>query len=174
MAKKRPPREQAEKEFTDIFHAHADAIFRHCAFKVFDRQLSHDLTQETFLRAWKCIERGDTIENMKAFLYRIADNLIIDHVRKKKSLSLDELQEQGFDVGQDDLQTTQNRMELHRAMDMLHRLEDDYRKAIELRYVEGLSVSEIAEMTGEPPNTVSVRIHRGLQQLRSYLQMPHG
>ena len=167
---KRPPRDEAEKVFTEIFHEYADAIFRHCAFKVMDRLLGHDLTQETFLRIWKQIEQGKEIENMRAFLYKVADNLVIDHVRKKKPLSLDQLQEQGFDPGHDELPTTQNRMEVTRALEALHKLEADYRQVIHLRYVEGLSVSEIATMTGEPPNTVSVRIHRGLQQLRSHLR----
>lgn len=168
----KPSHDEAEKTFTEIFHAHADAIFRHCAFKLFDRQLAADLTQETFLRVWQQIERGKEIENMKAFLYRVADNLVIDHVRKKKAVSLDLLQERGFDPGQDDLPATQNRMEMQRALAALQKLEEPYRTAIQLRYVEGLTVTEIAALTSEPPNTVSVRIHRGLQQLRSHLH--HG
>lgn len=167
MAK--PSRADAEKIFTEIFQAHADAIFRHCAFKLLDRALAHDLTQETFLRMWQQIEKGRDIENMKAFLYRIADNLIIDHVRKKKSISLDDLQEQGFDPGQEDT-SAQSRLEMGRAMLALGKLEEPYRKVIELRYVEGLGVSEIAALTGDPPNTVSVRIHRALEQLRSHLR----
>lgn len=167
---RRPQRDEAEKIFTETFHAYADAIFRHCAFKLFDRSLAHDLTQETFLRAWQQMAKGKNIENMRAFLYRVADNLIIDHIRKKKSLSLDDLQEQGFDPGQDDLTNTQNRLEMERALEALGKLEEDYRQAIHLRYVEGLAVAEIAALTGEPPNTVSVRIHRGLQQLRSHLR----
>ncbi len=165
-----PPREEAEKEFTEIFQEYSDAIFRHCAFKVMDRQLGHDLTQETFLRAWNQIEQGKKIENMRAFLYRVADNLVIDYIRKKKSLSLDQLQEQGFDPGHDETGSMQNKIEMGRALEALHKLEEDYRQAIQLRYVEGLSVSEIAVVTGEPPNTVSVRLHRGLQQLRSHLR----
>lgn len=168
----KPSRDDAEKLFTEIFRTHADAIFRHCAFKLYDRQLGNDLTQETFLRAWQQIEAGKEIENMKAFLYKVADNLIIDHVRKKKSVSLDQLQEQGFDPGKDDLPATHNRIEMQRALLALDKLEEPYRKVIHLRYVEGLPVSEIAALTDEPPNTVSVRIHRALEQLRSHLR--HG
>lgn len=167
-----PSKDEAGKIFTEIFHAHADAIFRHCAFRLMDRQLGADLTQETFLRTWQQIEKGKTFENVKAFLYRVADNLIIDHVRKKKSVSLDALQEQGFDPGYNDLLSTHNRMEMERILHALHKLEEPYRRVIQMRYTEGLSVSDIAQITGDPPNTVSVRIHRALQQLRSHLR--HG
>lgn len=170
--RKRPTRSDAEQEFTTIFHDHADAIFRHCAFKLFDRSLAHDITQETFLRAWQQIERGTQIDNMRAFLYRVAGNLIIDHIRKKKSVSLDALQEQGFDPGYEDISMAENRLEMGRAMAAMEKMEEEYRSVIHLRYIEGYSVSEIAAMTGDLPNTISVRLHRGLQQLRSHLR--HG
>lgn len=171
MPKKRPSREAAEKIFTDAFSEYGDAIFRHCSFKLFDRQLANDITQEAFMKTWVCIERGDEFENIRAFLYRVADNLIIDYIRKKKSVSLDALQEQGFDPGTED-HTAEKSLEMQRAMSALHKLEEPYRTTIAQRYVEGLSVTEIAELTNDPPNTVSVRLHRGLEQLRSHLR--HG
>jgi PHP family Zn ribbon phosphoesterase len=64
--------------------------------QVFERDIAHDLTQETFLKTWKQISDGTKIDNIKAWLYRVAQNLVIDYVRKKKDSSLEELQADGF------------------------------------------------------------------------------
>ena len=74
-----------------------DAIFRHCYFRVFDRERARDLVQETFLKTWEYLTRGHDIENIRAFLYRVATNLIIDDSRRKKEISLEQLSESGFD-----------------------------------------------------------------------------
>src|ERR1043165_1036473 len=85
--------EAREKEFLDAYKQHADAIFRHCYFRVYNKDLAEDLTQDTFIKTWKYISEGKEIKNIKAFLYKVAVNLIIDHSRKKTALVLDDLKE---------------------------------------------------------------------------------
>lgn len=158
-----------QDEFDLAFDLYADAIFRHCSFKLFDRERSKELTQDAFMRYWECLQRGEKIENTRAFLYRIANNLIIDHIRKKKEISLDKLQEEGFEPGEESMASMHDRLDGQKAVRLLKKLDDPYRQALTLRFVEGLEVQEIADILEEKPNTVSVHIHRGLKQLRTYL-----
>jgi RNA polymerase sigma-70 factor (ECF subfamily) len=103
---------------------------------------------------------------MRAFLYRIAHNLVIDHYRKKKPVSLDDLSEQGFDPGVDTTQQLENQIDGAQALKMLDRIPSAYRDVIFMHYVGELSVKEIAETLNESPNNVSVKIHRGLEKVR--------
>src|SRR6266566_458854 len=97
-----------EQLFIQVYDQFADAIFRHCWFRVSDRERAKDLTQETFVKVWKILDRGESVENMRAYLYRIANNLIIDHYRKKKDVSLDLLQEDGFEPLEDKTEELEN------------------------------------------------------------------
>lgn len=158
-----------EQEFLAAYDQYSDAIFRHCYFRVFDRERGKDLMQEVFMRAWEYLNKGEKVLNMRAFLYRIANNLIVDESRKKKEASLDKLQEEGFDPGIDDTDKINSRIEHSRVVNTLQHLDDNYRDILVMRYMNDLSPSEIAEVTGESANTVSVRIYRGLKQLRTML-----
>ena len=90
------------EQFTKAYDELSDAIFRHCWFRIGDRERAKDLMQETFTKSWQYISRGEKVDNLKAFLYRVANNLIIDEYRKKKELSLDNLMVEGFEPGFDD------------------------------------------------------------------------
>ncbi|MDB4978060.1 MAG: polymerase sigma factor, sigma-70 family [Candidatus Peribacteria bacterium] len=161
--------ESIEKQFEEAYEKYSDAIFRHCYFRVFDREQGKELMQEAFMRAWTYLADGKTVDNMRAFLYRIANNLIIDYVRKKKEISLDDLQMKGIDPGYDATAEMQRRVDESSIMANLVYLEKDYREALVMRYIDGLSPAEIAQVLGESANTISVRLHRGLKQLRSHL-----
>ena len=168
------------KEFTTLFEKHADELFRHCVLRISDRERALDITQETFLRALKYADNGTTIKNYRSFLYRILNNLIIDEYRKWKTQSLDDLleNEEYTDVAEnellrdpiDALEDAMLRFDGERAMHALEELPEHYRSVIVLRYIDGLSPSEISNITGENENAVSVRIHRGLKKLRAILE----
>ena len=159
------------EDFLKYYDDLSDAIFRYCYFRVYDSELARDLTQETFIKTWEYISSGKQIVSMKAFVYRVATNMIIDHSRRKKPLSLDELTDsQGFDVPVDHRDELRGKLDLEIMLRHLEKVEEKYREAVLMRYVEDLSPQEIAEITGESPNNISVRIHRGLQQLRLILE----
>ena len=66
---------QADADFADAYDAYADAIFRHCAFRCFNRERARELMQETFIKAWDFLVSGKDIDNVQAFLYKTANNL---------------------------------------------------------------------------------------------------
>ena len=163
------PPTSLEEEFMAAYDDYADAIFRRCYYRVFDRERGKDLMQEAFMRAWEYMTRGEKVLNMRAFLYRIANNLIVDESRKKREASLDRMQEEGFDPGIDNTDHWHNKIEHARVLRTMKHLDVHYRKMLAMRYLSDLSPSEIASITGESANTVSVRIYRGLKQLRAIL-----
>ncbi len=155
-----------EQQFLDAYEKYADAIFRHCYFRVYNRELARDLVQETFTRAWNQISKGVFIENIRAFLYRVATNLIIDESRKKKAYSLDTLLEQGFSPAVDQQTDIEHKLEGQELMRIMRRLDDDDRQIVIMRYIDDLTPKEIAEILHLSENVASVRIHRAIKKVR--------
>lgn len=165
--------DNAEQIFAAAYEKYADAIFRHCYFRVFDQDRGKELMQECFMKTWEYLTRGKEIDNVQAFLYRTANNLIIDEVRrskKRKVESLETLQEEGFDVGTDeDSEAMKSKIGEERIIAILQQVEHPYREVLIMRFIDGLQPVEIAELLRESANAVSVRINRGVKKLRSLL-----
>lgn len=125
--------------------------------------------QEAFTRTWDYTRSGRQIDNLRAFLYRVLNNLIIDESRKKKSLSLEQLSEQGFDPGEDTRGHLADHLEVREVLKTLKGLSEQERQIIIMRHVDGFGPKEIAEALGTRENVVSVRLHRAVKQLRKIL-----
>ncbi|MDO8600761.1 MAG: RNA polymerase sigma factor [bacterium] len=158
--------------FIKAYDDFSDAIFRHCYFRVGNRELARDLMQETFTRTWTHISAEKPLQNIRAFLYRVATNLIIDESRKKKTSSLDGLREQGFDPGEDTREKLTASVDAKIVLRVLETLSPEYRAVVTMRYVDDFSPKEIAEVLGESENAVSVRLHRAIQKLREQSNEP--
>lgn len=164
-----------EKELYDAFLAiytdHADAIFRFTLIRVSDREQALDITQEAFTRLWKSLLEGKVIDHPKTFVFTVTRNLIIDWYRKKKSVSLESLAEpetnEPYESIPDDADLIQQAgAEGRFLISKISLLSPGYRDAVYLRFVEGLSPSDIAEIIGVSVNAASVRINRGIHELR--------
>ncbi len=157
-----------EKQFVQLFNQHSDAIFKFCFYRLEDREKAKELTQETFMRTWKLIINHTAIQYPKAILYRIARNLIIDYIRRKKELSLEKLQETAGDaIFRDDKNPSLDEIvDARLALAKLSSENQEACESIELKYLHGLKVKEIADILEVSPNVISVRIHRGLKYLK--------
>lgn len=167
-----------EDQLTEAYDAYADAIFRHCYFRVHDRELAKDLMQQVFLKFWEYMQAGNTVTETRAFLYRTANNLVIDYVRNNKKRvieSLDSLCEKGFDPTGSESAT--NETEAHFTESSVHTalnsMKEPYKTAVMLRYIDELSPAEIADTLKISVSNASVRINRGLGMLRSLIT-PNG
>ncbi|HYU65020.1 MAG TPA: RNA polymerase sigma factor [Candidatus Paceibacterota bacterium] len=161
---------QIEQEFLQGYEQWSDAIFRHCFFRIGDRETAKDIVQEAFIKTWNYFRKGNEIDNLRAFLYRVANNLIIDWSRKKKETSLDMLMNQGFDVPVHEKNRLDLIIEGRQILPVLEKLDPKYRDVILMRYIDDLTPKEIAQVIDETENVISVRIHRGIAQLRKILQ----
>lgn len=155
-----------EQQFVQAYDQHADALFRFCYFRVYDRELAHDLVQESFTRCWDYLQQGHAVDNIRALLYRITRNVVIDYSRKKKETRL----EPALAETVPDTAHTQHQLDTGVEAGMIiaamAALDEQHREVLLLRYVEGYSPREIATLIEQSPNVVSVRIHRGLEQLK--------
>lgn len=159
---------QLEKAYEE----HADALFRFCTLKVRSREKAVDIVQDTYVKTLRYIQGGKQVENIKAFLYKTANNLIIDHYRKKRTESLDEMSDMGFDIagdGHEGLPLLS--VDSERALKAVQNLDPKYRDLIIMRFVDDLSPKEISALTDLSENVISVRIHRGLDKLRELLNI---
>lgn len=156
-----------EKWFNECYDAYADSIFRFCLVKVSNRELALDLSQEAFTRLWDMLRAGKEVEQPRALLFTIARNAITDYYRKKKEDSLDAMSETGFEP--EEAATAEVHAEYTEALSTINELEEPFREAVYLRYVEELPPREIARITKNPVNVVSIRITRGMKQLREVL-----
>lgn len=161
------------QDFDTIYGLYQTPIFRYCFRKCGQEEVSKDLAQETFLRFLLCLKREEKILDPRAFLYCIARNLFIDHVRRKKADSLDQLwEETRFEPGIDPWYQTYSRLDAERPLKKLSKMPSEYKQALHYRFIVGLLPAEIATMTGDSANTISVRIFRGLKQLQAILHTP--
>ena len=165
---------EQQDHFKKLYDAESDAVFRFCFFRTSDREVALDLTQEAFTKMWKVFARGQSPKNERAFLFAITRNLVIDWYRAKKSVSLDALleNEQGDVTDEEPLFTHEGKLEFEmgaearRLAETIQKLPKQFQQVLYLRFVEDFSPQEIADVMGVSANVVSVRITRGLAQLR--------
>ncbi|MDB5188105.1 MAG: polymerase sigma factor, sigma-70 family [Candidatus Kaiserbacteria bacterium] len=165
--------------FEIAFEQHVDELFRYCSLRISDRERARDLTQETYLRAWEYLQKGEPVREYRPFLYQILRRLIIDEYRKKKSVSLDAMITDDTDSvieshipqsEHDEMEEAMDRFDGARTLEALQKLPELYKETLMYRYINSLTLEEIAKITNETENAVSVRIHRGLKKLRAILE----
>ncbi len=163
------PSDKKTQEFIESYDQYADGVFRYCFFKLSNRESAKDIVQETFVKTWQYIREGKEIGNLKAFLYKVARNLVIDEYRKHKTSSLDTLQETGFDVA--DREEIAISAEVDIVLQAVDKLEPHHREVIVMRFVHDLSPREIADILGENENAISVRLNRAVKKAQDILQI---
>ena len=146
-----------------------DEIFRFCLSKTRNRDEALDITQETFIKTWDYMRNNRSIDSARAFLYRIARNAIIDFYRKKKPSSLDAMidSEHPQELPDPNIPNPGSNLDKAEMIDRLKQLPEHHYEILVLRFIQELTISEIATMMNESENTVSVRIHRALKHAQA-------
>lgn len=161
---------EAQKEFLTYYDSYGNAIFRYCLLRLRDKEKAHELVQESFMRLWQTIRNGEKITYPKALIYKIAFNLIVNYTARIKSVSLDQMYEtDDFEPASDDHERFYENADGRRAAKALRLIDPIYRDAVYMRYIEGMSVKEIAVSIGVSQTVASVRIYRGLKKLKVLL-----
>ncbi len=158
---------QQEQFLTKAHHDYEKGMNTYTFFKVHNHAMSRDLVQDTFIKTWAYITKGGNIETVKPFLYHILNHLIIDEYRKKKVVSLDVLIENGFQKSSDQHKRVVDILDGRIAILLIGDLSKKYAKVMHMRYAQDLSVQEISHITRQSKNAVTVRLSRGLVQLRA-------
>ncbi|MEX0918132.1 MAG: sigma-70 family RNA polymerase sigma factor [Candidatus Paceibacterota bacterium] len=160
--------ETIRTSFENAYDEFLEPIFLFLAARLNNRERAKELAQETFMRAWKYMVDGNTIDNMRPFLYTTAYNLFKNELRaKRESVSLEFLQEsRGYDPG-DAALPLDHVLEQRMLIERITELPESYREVLTLRYIDGFAVKDIALMRGETQVAISVKIHRGIAKLRT-------
>ena len=169
--------------FRELVRRYKRPVFSLIFRMVRDRETSEDLAQETFIKVLNHIDRYRPEFKFSSWLFKIANNLTIDHLRKRqlKTISIDgsphaataaEVEASTFDVearGESAPEEMQSR-ELGSAIERaIAKLRPEYRACILLRHVEDRSYEEIAATLDLPLGTVKTYIHRARHELREAL-----
>jgi RNA polymerase sigma-70 factor (ECF subfamily) len=152
-------------------------LVRYFIYLLGQRDPVDDLVQETWLRV---LERGRTYDGRSRFepwLFAIARNLAIDHMRRKRmtSIDADDSPEQDLEAltpasnAPSPFEQAARTEDAQRLAHALQTLEPIYREALVLRFQEELSLQEMAAVIGATVSTVSSRIYRGLAALRVHM-----
>ncbi|MEJ2236947.1 MAG: sigma-70 family RNA polymerase sigma factor [Gemmatimonadales bacterium] len=176
-------REGVEPAYRELIRRYQRPVFSLIYRMVRDRELAEDLAQETFVKVLNAIDRYRPEFKFSSWVFKIANNSAIDHLRKKEldTLSLeggpdattpDRLEATALqigDSGESPLEELEAR-ELGSAIETaIGKLRPEYRTCIILRHVEGRPYDEIAEILGLPLGTVKTYIHRARAELRELL-----
>ncbi len=155
---------EAPSGLGEIYDAYAPKLYRYIYHRLGDRALAEDLTSEVFARF---LRARATPDNLAAFLYRMAHNLMVDYLRRHQPLEpLDE----GLPAERGDPQAlAEMEMERVRLRRALARLTPEQQQVIVLKFLEGLTNEEIAHVLEKPVGAVKALQHRALATLRELL-----
>jgi RNA polymerase sigma-70 factor (ECF subfamily) len=159
-----------------FFEEYYDRIFRYVLGMVHDSDEAEDLTQDTFLKAYRQRDSLRDAGALVAWLYRIATHITLDHLRQRGRRSPQESEADLAEVELPDLDgpSVQEAIEQEEmsacVQQYLANLPDSYRAVILLHDMHGLTGAEIAETLGVPLATVKIRLHRARKRLNAVLK----
>ena len=157
--------------FAKVYDLYVDPIYRFIYFKVPRAQDAEDLTSETFLKVWQYLtDTEEQIRSLQGMLYHFARNLVVDFYRSKSRQELTEEAGELAKVEDARQQTFLARLEAKTTIESLEpvmrRIKDEYREVLMLRYIEELSIDEIAGILDKSKGSVRVLIHRAIKVVR--------
>jgi len=161
-----------KKKFSKIYDQYVEKIYRFIFLKVNSRDIAEDLCSETFLRAWKRFTANDKqgmveIKNPQAFLYQIARNLVIDYYRGKSNFQIISTESLSIIDSERNLEEKIIlNSEFENVRQALSELKDDYQNVIIWRYLDNLSIAEIARLLDKTEDATRVLLHRALKALK--------
>lgn len=157
---------QLQTELTAAYHDYSKILKGYVFSKIRNHSICNDLVQDTFLKTWIYLVKAGKIDSMKAFLFHVLKNLIVDEYRKNKAISLELLEEKGFQLSAGDFRRLYDILDGKKAFLMIPSLPKKYQKVMEMRYVENLTIEDISKIIRQTKNNTTVILFRGLEKLR--------
>lgn len=166
----------SQEAYADLLARYERPVFTLVLRMVRDRDLAEDLAQEAFVKAFGKLASYDRSRKFSSWLFKIAHNTAIDHLRRRHvdTVSIDEPfgddpdgpARQMEDEEAETPHAAAERADLSRALTRaVGRLREEYREVVALRYQAGLEYAEIVEATGFPLGTVKTYLHRARKEL---------
>lgn len=153
----------SEKEYNDCVSLHADSVFRFIVKNLRHEEDARDVVQSAFEKLWRARAEVDGAKS-KSYLFTVAYNQMIDHLRKNKRITLKENFDENSRV--QNRQVNNTKEILNRA---LARLSETQRSLVMLKDYENYSYEEIGKIMNLNESQVKVYLHRARVQLKEYL-----
>lgn len=155
-----------EFEYNQCVNQYADNVYRFIVKNLRHEEDARDIVQSAFEKMWRSRESVETAKS-KSYLFTVAYNQMIDHIRKSKRVSL---KDTFHDDGRTQHQTNSNMKKT--LMEALNRLNETQKSLVMLKDYEGYSYEEIGEIMDLTESQVKVYLHRARLSLRNYLVSP--
>jgi RNA polymerase sigma-70 factor (ECF subfamily) len=168
---------QGDKQaFGTLYTQYLDEIFRFVYFKVGRVLTAEDITEDSFIKAWEYLprlnKRDESVKNFRALLYRIANNLVIDHYRKRKPAeNLDE--DMPAQSPKPETVAIESQ-EIDQIAQALRKMKPNEQEIIILRLINDLPHKEAASIMKISENHARVLLHRALKKLRKIVMNDGG
>ena len=168
--------------FDTLLGRYKSSVYSYIYYIVQDKELAEDIFQETFVKVIVTIKHGGYTENgkFKAWIMRIAHNLVIDSFRQERSentISNDEVEVDLFnnrDLCEETIEDSLVRRQvLSDVRKLVKHLPDNQREVLEMRYYQDLSFKEIADLTGVSINTALGRMRYAILNMRRMAEENH-
>jgi RNA polymerase sigma-70 factor, ECF subfamily len=166
------------KKFGRVYSAQVTKIYRYIRLKVSSRETAEDLTAQVFERGWIVYRQSldpeheqAEIKNMRAFLYQLARHAVVDYYRIESRKGTIRLGNYDLpDEGHDPAEAEARRQETNIVLSAMSRIKPDYQDLIIQRYLNGLSLEEIAEESNRSIGAVKTALHRAREALKAELE----
>ncbi|MFP5039705.1 RNA polymerase sigma factor [Parasediminibacterium sp. JCM 36343] len=156
-----------ERQYNQCVNEYADNVYRFIVKNLRHEEDARDVVQTAFEKLWRNREQVEN-EKCKSYLFTVAYNQMIDHIRKNKRISLKEdFEDESRAVHQSSGKETKKVL-----MEALNRLNETQRSLVMLKDYEGYSYEEISKIMGLNETQVKVYLHRARLTLRNYLVSP--
>ncbi len=163
-----------DADFTELYRAHLRDVYSYAYYRVGDHHDAEDLTEQTFLQAYRHFERAQRESDgrpLRPWLIRIAHNLAANYYRdrsRKPQTHLEDAAILSAPHGTEEL--VEGRQELQHVLEGVAELPDDRREALIMRFALGMDNREIARALDRTEGATKVLIHRAIKQLEKGLE----
>lgn len=165
---------ESQYDIRHLLDEYGDLVLTLCRRILVDVRLAEEATQDTFIKAYKNLDKFREESSMKTWIYRIAYNTAIDYRRRKRH-PVSDVQILPENSSETDVKNAQTRLEEEEDYKMVHtaiqRLPADQAALITLYYLEEKNIREVCEITGLTPSNVKIKLFRARKQLADILMV---
>ena len=169
---------ELDARFSEIYRAHVRDVYSYSFYRVGNHHDAEDLTEQTFLQAYRHFERALEESNgrpLRPWLIRIAHNLAANYYRDRSRKPESAIEDAGMISAPHTTESlVEGREQLAQIIDGLGQLAGDRRDALVMRFALGMDNREIARALGRTDGATKVLLHRAIRQLEELMQAQNG
>jgi RNA polymerase sigma-70 factor (ECF subfamily) len=157
--------------FEGVYDEYAPKLLKHAFFRTSSEQEAQDIVAQVFFKTWQYLTNPkNEIRDIKAFLYQLTNNLVVDYYRRRAKVQLVSLESIKSNIESRvpiyPFKVTEAKIDLEKVWQEVQALRDDYKTIIIWRYIDELSIKEISKLINKSRGATSIMIFRALKALK--------